>query len=439
MPQTAPITREELRKYFHLPIQVVAGELGVCTTMLKQLCRKHGIQRWPHRKIQSLNNAIMQIESSLSKPEITMEMRHLRLEELAVLQAKKKLIMEDPNSEVELAHRGSCTVTDLNRAAAGVSRILMTLAEETNSNNDPSSAASSPQRSQTPPPLAATVAAASRASSPVPYVEETAAAATAAVAAMPPRPKPTRVTPHVLLPPPAVPLPPAGASSPAMPILPSPQQLLDLAAQGAQYNMMFPASHHHTHQSNRRVKHQHTHRNDSEAAAAMAVACLQSVSSINTPVASPVQTTPAPAVATPAAPVQSAVPLPTSAFSNYTPASVNNATSESDVADSRPHKKRHVVALAKTTRPEEPMDFEELHRRYLLVTEERDLLLARTQQSCAEASQLAAMRETLDQLTADNQRLAAENTLLSWMLQSPSSRKASVANNAELDAVEVSE
>ena len=40
-----------LQQHFHLPISEVAKELGVCATVLKKLCRKHGIPRWPHRKV----------------------------------------------------------------------------------------------------------------------------------------------------------------------------------------------------------------------------------------------------------------------------------------------------------------------------------------------------------------------------------------------------
>ncbi|KAH3731470.1 RWP-RK domain-containing protein [Pelomyxa schiedti] len=114
------VTRDDLKKYFHLPIQVVAGELGVCTTMLKQLCRKHGIQRWPHRKIQSLNNAIAQLETTLNKGGIPPVVRNLRLEELAVLHAKKELLLENPNADVDLAHlRSEVRPLDAKRPSPG--------------------------------------------------------------------------------------------------------------------------------------------------------------------------------------------------------------------------------------------------------------------------------------------------------------------------------
>ena len=51
MPPSQAITRDQLREYFHLPINEVAKRLGVCATVLKKICRKNGVPRWPHRKV----------------------------------------------------------------------------------------------------------------------------------------------------------------------------------------------------------------------------------------------------------------------------------------------------------------------------------------------------------------------------------------------------
>jgi len=37
---------DDLRKYFHLPIIQVAKQLGTCTTALKRICRRNGIEKW---------------------------------------------------------------------------------------------------------------------------------------------------------------------------------------------------------------------------------------------------------------------------------------------------------------------------------------------------------------------------------------------------------
>jgi len=49
---------EQLTPYFHLPIKAASLKLGVCTTVLKRICRDHGISRWPYRQIKSLDKKI---------------------------------------------------------------------------------------------------------------------------------------------------------------------------------------------------------------------------------------------------------------------------------------------------------------------------------------------------------------------------------------------
>ena len=51
VPKSAYLTFDVLRQYFHLPISAVGKELGVCATMLKKICRKNGIPRWPYRQV----------------------------------------------------------------------------------------------------------------------------------------------------------------------------------------------------------------------------------------------------------------------------------------------------------------------------------------------------------------------------------------------------
>lgn len=36
---------------FHITIDQAANRLGICPTGLKKICRKHGITRWPYRKV----------------------------------------------------------------------------------------------------------------------------------------------------------------------------------------------------------------------------------------------------------------------------------------------------------------------------------------------------------------------------------------------------
>jgi len=59
------IPPEEIVKKFNLPIKIAAKELGVCVTVLKKSCRKYRIDRWPQRKVNSLNAKIQEKEALL--------------------------------------------------------------------------------------------------------------------------------------------------------------------------------------------------------------------------------------------------------------------------------------------------------------------------------------------------------------------------------------
>eukprot|EP01080_Neovahlkampfia_damariscottae_P007480 gene7480-11804_t len=43
-------TREEIEELYHLPIAEAAQRLGICKTLLKQVCRKLNIEKWPYKK-----------------------------------------------------------------------------------------------------------------------------------------------------------------------------------------------------------------------------------------------------------------------------------------------------------------------------------------------------------------------------------------------------
>ncbi|KAL6627076.1 hypothetical protein ACP70R_030802 [Stipagrostis hirtigluma subsp. patula] len=52
-PTKVSLSYEEISKLFSLPIAEAASILGVCTSVLKRICRTHGIVRWPYRKLVS--------------------------------------------------------------------------------------------------------------------------------------------------------------------------------------------------------------------------------------------------------------------------------------------------------------------------------------------------------------------------------------------------
>ena len=57
----------ELVNYFDLPINAAAAALKICPTVLKKICRRHGLQRWPNRKLKSINRNLESLKFTLSK------------------------------------------------------------------------------------------------------------------------------------------------------------------------------------------------------------------------------------------------------------------------------------------------------------------------------------------------------------------------------------
>jgi hypothetical protein len=71
----------------------------VCATILKKICRKNGIARWPHRKIRSLDKAIANLEMNVSRNpmEQNPEEREELLREIELLKEKRAQIIKNPN------------------------------------------------------------------------------------------------------------------------------------------------------------------------------------------------------------------------------------------------------------------------------------------------------------------------------------------------------
>ncbi|KAE8981104.1 hypothetical protein PR003_g24719 [Phytophthora rubi] len=59
------ITLAMLRPHFEKPLAEVANIFGICMTLMKKICRKNGVPRWPHRQIRGLRKSIWSIEKAL--------------------------------------------------------------------------------------------------------------------------------------------------------------------------------------------------------------------------------------------------------------------------------------------------------------------------------------------------------------------------------------
>lgn len=54
-----------LQPHFERPLQEAALHFGVCTTLLKKICRKNGIKNWPYRRICGLHKSIASMEKQV--------------------------------------------------------------------------------------------------------------------------------------------------------------------------------------------------------------------------------------------------------------------------------------------------------------------------------------------------------------------------------------
>lgn len=88
-----PLLFEELAKHFDISADEAAEKLGVCMSAIKKICRRHGIIRWPHRKLHSANKAILVIESKISETQDMAAVESLRREAINILVSKLRVIL----------------------------------------------------------------------------------------------------------------------------------------------------------------------------------------------------------------------------------------------------------------------------------------------------------------------------------------------------------
>ncbi|KAK4372994.1 hypothetical protein RND71_008378 [Anisodus tanguticus] len=68
--RTGKLRLKDFAGYLHLPIETAAKKLNICPSVMKKVCRRDGLLRWPYRKIKSIRRKISQREKSLSSNDI---------------------------------------------------------------------------------------------------------------------------------------------------------------------------------------------------------------------------------------------------------------------------------------------------------------------------------------------------------------------------------
>ncbi|POM80147.1 RWP-RK domain containing hypothetical protein [Phytophthora palmivora] len=91
------LTLNELRPHFNKPMAVVAKELGVCITLMKKICRRNGLVRWPHRRIRSLVNRITSLQV-LASNAAGAERKRFQAQ-IAALREELSAVIQNPNEK----------------------------------------------------------------------------------------------------------------------------------------------------------------------------------------------------------------------------------------------------------------------------------------------------------------------------------------------------
>jgi hypothetical protein len=92
------LTLADLRRFFHLPRDVVAGRLGICVTLLKKIARRNGVTHWPYRRLKTLRSKIAAIEADLRIPQVVARSGHELRRQLQSLRTQLGEIQDDGNS-----------------------------------------------------------------------------------------------------------------------------------------------------------------------------------------------------------------------------------------------------------------------------------------------------------------------------------------------------
>ncbi|XP_061358942.1 uncharacterized protein LOC133303094 [Gastrolobium bilobum] len=85
--RAAKMQLSDLSDYFHLPIDEAARKVNLSATVVKKICRKAGLARWPHRKVKSvwkqitiLRRTILESEDEESRENTQAEINRLELD-----------------------------------------------------------------------------------------------------------------------------------------------------------------------------------------------------------------------------------------------------------------------------------------------------------------------------------------------------------------------
>ncbi|KAK9109464.1 hypothetical protein Sjap_017524 [Stephania japonica] len=98
----AKIGLADLSKYFDLTITEASRRMNVGLTVLKRKCREFGIPRWPHRKIKSLDNLILELKEEKDRQDQVCASAAIAvLKRQRMLETEKENIEKKPSMDIK--------------------------------------------------------------------------------------------------------------------------------------------------------------------------------------------------------------------------------------------------------------------------------------------------------------------------------------------------
>ncbi|CAN0279259.1 unnamed protein product [Discosporangium mesarthrocarpum] len=106
------VNRAVLETYFDRPLDEAGRALGVSTTIVKRLCRKMGISRWPYRQICSVNKAMSKTRRMIEAAKNPQNLRKLKVK-MRWLEDQMQHLFADPTP---LGNFGAYSQADPNQS-----------------------------------------------------------------------------------------------------------------------------------------------------------------------------------------------------------------------------------------------------------------------------------------------------------------------------------
>ncbi|XP_065849934.1 uncharacterized protein [Euphorbia lathyris] len=86
--RAARMNLRDLKDYFDIPINQASRQLNLCPTVVKKICRRNGMSRWPYRKIKCNQRKISEFTAILNANESTAAERTIAAKNIRKLEAE---------------------------------------------------------------------------------------------------------------------------------------------------------------------------------------------------------------------------------------------------------------------------------------------------------------------------------------------------------------